>query len=164
MNWSIYISKLKWKIVHPWLQHKFARSLGIKRQSSRSRSYWPFRMTMVTSHVNASRITDPSWRETNGGRCTRVTLYTAGHLHTAHCWHSRAPIVHTAVPRENNEHGCVYLRCTAVCKLPGCVEGHPWCSWVCVEYLSETHLKLKSRATSFVHNSVWVVQSCCNFA
>ena len=54
--------------------------------------------------------------------------YTAGHLHTAvsHCWHSRAPIVHTAVPRENNEHGCVYLRCRAVCKLPGCVEGHPW--------------------------------------
>ena len=58
---------------------------------------------------------------------SRVTLYTAGHLHTAvpHCSHSRAPIVHTAVPRENNEHGCVYLRCTAVCKLPGCVEGHP---------------------------------------
>ena len=57
----------------------------------------------------------------------RVTLYIAGHLHTAvpHCSHSRAPIVHTAVPRENNEHGCVYLRCRAVCKLPGCVEGHP---------------------------------------
>ena len=61
-------------------------------------------------------------------RKSRVTLYTAGHLHTAvpHCSHSRAPIVHTAVPRENNEHGCVYLRCRAVCKLPGCVEGHPW--------------------------------------
>ena len=59
---------------------------------------------------------------------SRVTLYTAGHLHTAvpHCSHSRAPIVHTAVPQENNEHGCVYLRCRAVCKLPGCVEGHPW--------------------------------------
>ena len=28
--------------------------------------------------------------------------------------------------RKNNEHGCVYLRCRAVCKLPGCVEGHPW--------------------------------------
>ena len=58
----------------------------------------------------------------------RVTLYPAGHLHTAvpHCSHSRAPIVHTAVRRENNEHGCVYLRCRAVCKLPGCVEGHPW--------------------------------------
>ena len=65
-------------------------------------------------------------------RDTRVTLYTAGHLHTAvpHCWHSRAPIVHTAVPRENNEHGCVYLRCRAVCKLPGCVEGHPWDKWI----------------------------------
>ena len=62
------------------------------------------------------------------GPTSRVTLYTAGHLHTAvpHCSHSRAPIVHTAVPRENNEHGCVYLRCRAVCKLPGCVEGHPW--------------------------------------
>ena len=59
---------------------------------------------------------------------SRVTLYTAGHLHTAvpHCWHSCAPIVHTAMPRENNQHGCVYLRCRAVCKLPGCVEGHPW--------------------------------------
>ena len=59
---------------------------------------------------------------------SRVTLYTAGHLHTAvpHCSHSRVPIVHTAVPRENNEHGWVYLRCRAVCKLPGCVEGHPW--------------------------------------
>ena len=43
-----------------------------------------------------------------------------------HCSHSRAPIVHTAVHRENNEHGCVYLRCRAVCKLPGCVEGYPW--------------------------------------
>ena len=63
-------------------------------------------------------------------RLSRVTLYTAGHLHTAvpHCSHSRAPIVHTAVPRENNEHGCVYLRCRAVCMLPGCVEGHPWLS------------------------------------
>ena len=59
---------------------------------------------------------------------SRVTLYTAGHLHTAvpHCSHSRAPIVHTAVPRENNDHGCVYLRCRAVCKLTGCVEGHLW--------------------------------------
>ena len=67
---------------------------------------------------------------------SRVTLYTAGHLHTAvpHCSHSRAPIVHTAVPRENNEHGCVYLR---VCKLPGCVEGHPWmCRRVAVEHLA----------------------------
>ena len=70
------------------------------------------------------------------GSPARVTLYTAGHLHTAvpHCSHSRAPIVHTAVPRENNEHGCVYLRCRAVCKLPGCVEGHPWldhCRYFC---------------------------------
>ena len=66
---------------------------------------------------------------------SRVTLYTAGHLHTAvpHCWHSRAPIVHTAVPRENNGHGCVYLRCRAVCKLPGCVEGHPWLWWLAVK-------------------------------
>ena len=61
-----------------------------------------------------------------------LTLITGDPLHSralahsrAHCSHSRAPIVHTAVPRENNEHGCVYLRCRAVCKLPGCVEGHP---------------------------------------
>ena len=70
-------------------------------------------------------------------QCSRVTLYTAGHLHTAvpHCSHSRAPIVHTAVLRENNEHGCVYLRCRAVCKLPGCVEGHPWCFRVSTNFL-----------------------------
>ena len=67
---------------------------------------------------------------------SRVILYTAGHLHTAvpHCSHSRAPIVHTAVPRENNEHGCVYLRCSAVCKLPGCVEGHPWVCLLCAHH------------------------------
>ena len=65
-------------------------------------------------------------------RYARVILYTAGHLHTTvpHCLHNRAPIVHTAVSRENNEHGCVYLRCRAVCKLPGCVEGHPCYSWL----------------------------------
>ena len=67
---------------------------------------------------------------------SRVTLYTAGHLHTAvsQCSHSRASIVHTAVPRENNEHGCVYLRCRAVCKLPGYVEGHPWNWYTCFAY------------------------------
>ena len=81
---------------------------------------------------------------------SRMTLYTAGHLHTAvtHCSHSRAPIVHTAVPRENNEHGCVYLRCRAVCKLPGCVEGHPW--WLimnrnrkaCLAYINNVCLRM----------------------
>ena len=67
---------------------------------------------------------------------SRVTLYTAGHLQTAvpHCSHSRASIVHTAVPRENNEHGCVYLRCRAECKLPGCVEGHPCMSSIRLYY------------------------------
>ena len=74
-----------------------------------------------------SKIKSPNMSIKNSQIYSRVTLYTAGHLHTAvpHCSHSRAPIVHTAVPRENNEHGCVYLRCRAVCKLPGCVEGHP---------------------------------------
>ena len=58
---------------------------------------------------------------------TGDSLHSRALAHSrAHCSHSRAPIVHTAVPRENNEHGCVYLRCTAVCKLSGCVEGHPW--------------------------------------
>ena len=78
---------------------------------------------------------------------SRVTLYTAGHLHTAvpHCSHSRAPIVHTAVPRENNEHDCVYLRCRAVYKLPGCVEGHPWhCGFMlfCTIIYSNGHISL----------------------
>ena len=45
------------------------------------------------------------------------------------------PIVHTAVPplftqpcpgRTMPTALCVYLRCRAVCKLPGYVEGHPW--------------------------------------
>ena len=67
---------------------------------------------------------------------SRVTLYTTGHLHTAvpHCSHSRTPIVHTAVPQENNEHGGVYLRFRAVCKLPGCVEGHRW-NWITQPFL-----------------------------
>ena len=60
----------------------------------------------------------------------KIDIITGDPVHSQalvhYCWHSRAPIVHTAVPRENNEHGCVYLRCRAVCKLPGCVEGHPW--------------------------------------
>ena len=71
----------------------------------------------------------------------RVTLYTAEHLHTAvpHCSHSRAPIVDTAVPRETNEHGCVYLRCRAVCKLLGCVEGHPCLGTKMIEFRFELH-------------------------
>ena len=86
--------------------------------------------TYIIAHVNIQYKEDVISIMSNlYPKCSRVTLYTAGHLHTAvpHCSHSRAPIVHTAVPQENNEHGCVYLRCTAVCKLPGCVEGHPWC-------------------------------------
>ena len=83
----------------------------------------------------------------NGLGELRVTLYTTGHLHTAvpHCSHSRAPIVHTAVPRENNEHGCVYLRCRAVCKLPGCVEGHP-CNWPTNKHIQRQHLHILSFA------------------
>ena len=54
---------------------------------------------------------------------SRALAHSCAPLFTQPC-----PIVHTAVPRENNEHGCVYLRCRAVCKLPGCVEGHPWLS------------------------------------
>ena len=62
------------------------------------------------------------WPSTQPGTCTQPCPI----VHTA-----VPPIVHTAVPRENNEHGCVYLRCRAVCKLPGCVEGHPWdCIWL----------------------------------
>ena len=91
---------------------------------------------------------------------SRVTLYTAGHLHTAvpHCSHSRAPIVHTAVLRENNEHGCVYLRCRAVCKLPGCVEGHPWYSdtkpkWHIVRYNTIYILLIPFAVAIFVGDS-----------
>ena len=90
-------------------------------------------------------------RHITGAAYSRVTLYTAGHLHTAvpHCSHSRAPIVHTAVPWENNEHGCVYLRCRAVCKLPGCVEGHPcysfesWLIWTETRDADKSTLKVQ---------------------
>ena len=94
-------------------------------------------------------------------RHSRVTLYTAGHLHTAvpHCSHSRAPIVHTAVPRENNEHGCVYLRCRAVCKLPGCVEGHPWhyaklfllLTW-CIDVICDILIPLNTLTPNFMRH------------
>ena len=53
-------------------------------------------------------------------------IVTGDPLHSRALAHSRAPIVDTAVPRENNGgtavwtmgHGCVQVR--------GCVEGHPW--------------------------------------
>ena len=67
---------------------------------------------------------------------SRVILYTA----VPHCSHSRAPIVHTAVPWENNKQGCVYLRCRAVCKLPGCVEGHPWFKTPVMMFTASLHL------------------------
>ena len=90
-----------------------------------TRKMFPFDDVIMVVRTNSDL--DNAW-------VTRVTLYTAGHLHTAvpHCEHSRAPIVNTAVRRENNEHGCVYLRCRAVCK-PGCVEGHPWVTTVLYE-------------------------------
>ena len=118
-------------------------------------------------------------------RCafTRVTLYTAGHLHTAvpHCSHSRAPIVHTAVPRENNEHGCVYLRCRAVRKLPGCVGGHPCLhSGHILKLLNfRSHKRLWKRCllfyhgfirtrtwiSNYIHSFLWdvVTHPCLNF-
>ena len=54
--------------------------------------------TVVPTRVPLQWNTMTTWRRVLS---TRVTLYTAGHLHTAvpHCSHSRAPIVHTAVPR-----------------------------------------------------------------
>ena len=104
--------------------------------SQASQMHWLFKLTFPLEKVfvdeNFGGIVEISVNK------SRVTLYTAGHLHTAvpHCSHSRASIVHTAVPRENNEHGCVYLRCRAVCKLPGCVEGHPWMLFVKPEPIS----------------------------
>ena len=61
-----------------------------------------------------------------------VTIITADPLQSRALAHSRAPLFKQPCPhcshsraRENNEHGCVYLRSRAVCKLPGSVEGHP---------------------------------------
>ena len=71
------------------------------------------------------------------------SINTGDPLHSRALAHSRAPlftqpcpIVHTAVPRENNDHGCVNLRCRAVCKLPGCVEGHPWS----IDHIFDVHI------------------------
>ena len=103
-------------------KRQFKRIPILVRMRSASFDVWLPRQCILDANASVVMPNIPSHSD------TRVTLYTAGHLHTAvpHCSHSRAPIVHTAVPRENNEHGCVYLRCRAVCKLPGCVEGHPW--------------------------------------
>ena len=122
-------------VTRSWCKRKMPSYLCRKSHMEIRRPYdrpWKPRVVLLSTTLGVVVITIPV------PPVTRVTLYTAGHLHTAvpHCSHSRAPIVHTAVPRENNEHGCVYLRCRAVCKLPGCVEGHPWVttkltSWHC---------------------------------
>ena len=64
--------------------------------------------------------------------------------------HSRA----LAVPRENNEHGCVYLRCRAVCKLPGCAEGHPW-SWQLVDV--EVNMRLNTILSSWIFSAFFYI-------
>ena len=69
---------------------------------------------------------------TKSAVCSFVLLGTTGDpLHSRALAHSRAPLFtqpcpHCSHNRENNEHGCVCLRCRAECKLPGCVEDHPW--------------------------------------
>ena len=123
---SFYHDKciLKKRIAKSMLIYTLVNTASSIRQNEANWDDFLFQTCAVnTNNIFKGTVTDFA-------SCTRVTLYTAGHLHTAvpHCSHSRAPIVHTAVPRENNEHGCVYLRCRAVCKLPGCVEGHPWCN------------------------------------
>ena len=70
--------------------------------------------------MNVNRWDIHGWPSTQPGTC-RQPCPNRAPLFTQPC-----PIVHTAAPWENNEHGCVYLRCRTVCKLPGCVEGHPW--------------------------------------
>ena len=62
--------------------------------------FWYVEISYCFSHSFASSaIAYCSWPFVTA-IISRVTLYTAGHLHTAvpHCSHSRAPIVHTAVP------------------------------------------------------------------
>ena len=86
------------------------------------------RLSCINTWICSTKVIQNHWQtEKLWRKHTGDPLHSRALAHSrAHCSHSRAPIVHTAVPRENNEHGCVYLRCRAVCKLPGCVEGHPW--------------------------------------
>ena len=63
-----------------------------------------------------SRYNNHGWPSTQPGTCTQP-----------------CPIVHTAVPPLFTQpcpgrtmSTAVCLRCRAVCKLPSCVEGHPW--------------------------------------
>ena len=57
-------------------------------------------------------------------------ISTGDPLHSRALAHSRAPLLTQPYPHCSQSrapgNGCVYLRCRAVCKLPGCVEGHPW--------------------------------------
>ena len=77
------------------------------------------------------------YRDNNEGRYARVTLYTAGHLHTAvpHCWYSRAPIVHTAVPPLFTQ-PCPGEQWARLCvfTLQGCVQAARLCRWPVVMY------------------------------
>ena len=84
------------------------------------------------------------WPSTQPGTCTQP-----------------CPIVHTAVPGENNEHGCVYLRCRAVCKLPDCVEGHPWNSPVHCTYWVQLCPCILSDQVGIYSLKIWTIE-CIN--
>ena len=65
---------------------------------------------MVT--VNIGGLTQDINPVTGDPLHSRALAHSRAPLFTqpcTHCSHSRAPIVHTAVPRENNEHGCVWI-------------------------------------------------------
>ena len=123
---KIFIIDFKYALYTSSSKHAIFALQSVEKRTTNKHRYMVF--TQISIQHRALPAPFHSINAITYWTISRVTLYTAGHLHTAvpHCSHSRAPIVHTAVPRENNEHGCVYLRCRAVCKLPGCVEGHPW--------------------------------------
>ena len=98
---------------------------------------------MLLQHVCGHFGMPLQWRH-NGAMVSQITSLTIVYSTVySHGWPSTQPgtctqpctIVDTAVPplftqpcpgRTMSTAVCIYLRCRAVCKLPGCVEGHPW--------------------------------------
>ena len=113
--------------------------------------------TSLQSHTPAKL-----YKSLHGIRCQmQYFIWKVLISRVTHCWHSRAPIVDTAVPRENNEHGCVYLRCRALCKRPGCVEGHPWLFtmpfFVVIQFILCKQITISEHYLRYIHKNMFEI-------